>query len=97
MSKYILSPQAQKRLKQIKDYTLENYGRDQKNNYLKMLRDKMHLTANSPYKVGKNRVDIKEGYFSLRAEKHYIYYRICDAHIEIIDILHKSMEPTRHI
>ena len=30
---------------------------------------------------------IKEGYFSLRVEKHYIYYRICNAHIETIDIL----------
>ncbi len=97
MPRYILSPQAQKRLKQIRDYTLENHGKQQKKMYMKMLRDKMRLAAESPDKEGKERSDIKTGYYSIRAEKHYIYYRIRDTHIDIIDVLHGSMEPNRHI
>ncbi len=97
MSKYTLSPQAQERLKQIHDYTLKNHGLKQKNNYIKMLRSKMREAAKNPEKAGKSRTDIKMGYYSIRAEKHYIYYRIATTYIDVIDILHESMEPQRHI
>ena len=97
MPKYVLSPKAQKHLKQIRDYTLENHGERQKKTYMRMLRDKMRLAAKNPDKEGRARDDIKQGYYSIRAEKHYIYYRIRDTHIDIIDVLHESMEPQRHI
>jgi len=93
---YLLSPQAQKSLIQIGQYTFENFGQQQKMYYLKMLRKRMRAAAKSPYK-GRERGDIKTGYYSLQAEKHHIYYRIRDTHIEIIDVLHQSMEPKIHI
>ena len=46
---------------------------------------------------GKERSDIKPGYLSIQAEKHNIYYRITDARIEIIAVLHHSMEPRLHL
>lgn len=96
MAKYLLSPEALKSLEQISSYTLENYGQQQKKAYLKMLRDHMRSAAKNP-DTGQERNDIKQGYYSARAEKHHIYYRIRDTHIEIIDVLHQSMEPKRHI
>ena len=96
MGQYHLSPQAQKSLRQISQYTLENYGQQQRKKYLKMLRDGMRLAAKNPDK-GQERSEIKAGYYSLRAEKHHIYYRVRDTHIEIIDVLHQSMEPELHI
>ena len=97
MSQYRLSPQAQKRLRQIRNYTVKNHGERQKKVYMNMLREVMRRAAKNPNKVGKERNDIKVGYFSIRAEKHYIYYRIRESHIDIIDVLHESMEPRRHI
>jgi len=94
--KFILSPEALKSLRQIRDYTLENYGQQQKKAYLKMLRDRMRLAAKSPDK-GKERGDIKSGCYSIQAEKHHIYYRVRDTHIEVIDVLHQSMEPNLHL
>lgn len=96
MPKYILSLQAQKSIKQISKYTLENYGESQRKQYLKILRKQMRLIANSP-KQGRERSDIKPGYYSIKAEKHHIYYRIRNTHIEVIDVLHQSMEPKLHI
>lgn len=96
MSKYILSPQASERLKQTSKYTLENFGENQKKKYLTMLRNTMREAAKNPEK-GKDRSEIKKGYYSVRAEKHNIYYRIRETHIEIIDVLHQSMEPRLHI
>ena len=96
MPQYLLSPQAQKHLKQIRDYTVKNHGEIQKKAYMKMLRDKMRLVAKKPTE-GKARDDIKSGYYSIRVEKHFIYYRIRSTHVDIIDVLHESMEPHRHI
>ena len=96
MSRYTLSPQAQNSILQIAEYTLENYGKVQRKKYLGLLRDKMRLVAKSPA-MGKERPEIKAGYYSIRAEKHFIYYRIADSGIEIIDVLHQAMEPRLHI
>ena len=96
MASYLLSSQAQQSLVQISQYTLDNFGERQKKSYLKMLRDRMRAAAKNPEK-GKERGDVKTGYYSLQAEKHPIYYRIRDSHIEIIDVLHQSMEPKIHI
>jgi len=96
MANYLLSPQAQQSLVQISQYTLDNFGERQKKSYLKMLRDRMRAAAKNPEK-GRARGDIKPGYYSLQAEKHPIYYRIRDSHVEIIDVLHQSMETKIHI
>ena len=96
MPKYFLSPQAERSLIQISDYTLKNFGQQQKKKYLKMLRDRMREAAASPTE-GRDCNDIMQCYYSVQAEKHHIYYRQGDACIEIIDVLHQSMEPNLHL
>ncbi|MDT0498131.1 type II toxin-antitoxin system RelE/ParE family toxin [Algiphilus sp. W345] len=96
MAKYLLSPQAEKSLIQISDYTLKKFGERQRRKYLGMLRKEMRAAAANPER-GRERNEIKPGYYSVPAEKHHIYYRIGDAHIEIIDVLHQSMEPSLHL
>jgi len=56
----------------------------------------MKLLAAQPSQ-GKERSEIKAGYYSYFVGSHTIYYRISDTHIDIIDILRQSMEPTLHI
>ncbi len=75
---------------------MENYGLQQKNTYLEMLHHRVREAATNPEK-GQERSDIKAGHFSIRVEKHHIYYRVGDTHVEIIDVLHQSMEPNRHL
>jgi len=96
MAEYLLSPRAQQSLVQISQYTLDNFGERQKKRYLKILRDRMRTAAKNPEK-GKVRDDIKTDYYSLQAEKHTVYYRIRNSRIEIIDVLHQSMEPNIHV
>lgn len=97
MPSYILSLQAQESLHQIRTYTLKNYGQQQTLTYLKMLRDGMRAAAQRPDAKGMARDDIKKGYYSVFVGKHTIYYRIRDTHIDIIDVLHQSMDPMRHL
>ena len=94
---YTLSPQAQIRLRQIRDYTLKNYGAAQNTVYLAMLRDKMRIIAQDPVKHGKMRDDIRRGIYSIKADKHVIFYRIRETEVQIIDVLHQAMDPARHI
>lgn len=96
MTRYLLSPQAETSLIQIIAYTLRHFGQQQKTKTLKMLRERMRQAAASPAR-GRKRNEIKQGYFSVQAEQHHIYYRLGEAHIEIIDVLHQSMEPSLHL
>ena len=96
MAKYILSPQAQRSLQDIRAYTLEHFGKQQTTAYLKILKKHMKDLAATPTR-GKERDEIKVGYYSSFIGSHTIYYRIADVHIEIIDVLHQSMEPMRHL
>ncbi len=96
MPKYILSPQAQESLRDIRDFSLENFGKEQTNIYLQSIRKRMRDLAKQPSR-GRIREDLKAGYYSDFVGSHTIYYRIQETHIEIIDVPHQSMEPTRHI
>ncbi|MCG8639167.1 MAG: type II toxin-antitoxin system RelE/ParE family toxin [Desulfobacterales bacterium] len=40
---------------------------------------------------------MKKGYLSFLAGSHIIFYRKSKNHVDIIDILHQSMEPYRHL
>jgi toxin ParE1/3/4 len=96
MHKFVLSPQAQKSLHQIRSYTLKNFGKQQTKLYLRVMRARMLHLAKHPLD-GKLRDDIKAGYYSYYEGSHTIYYRIRDTHIDVIDVLHQSMEPTKHL
>ena len=47
--------------------------------------------------IGRKREEIKKGHLSFLAGSHVIFYRESKNHVDIIDILHQSMEPYRHL
>ncbi len=97
MPTYFLSPQAQDSLRGVRAYTLKHYGEKQARVYLKLLRDGMREAAKRPNTAGMPRDEIKKGYYSIFAGRHTIYYRIRTSHIDIIHVLHQSMDPMRHL
>jgi len=96
MSKYVLSPAAQESLLNIKAYSIKTFGKKRTTVYLKALRDRMRILSESPL-MGTARNEIKNGYYSCFEGSHTIYYRIAETHIDIIGILHQSMEPSTHL
>ncbi|WP_319550235.1 type II toxin-antitoxin system RelE/ParE family toxin [Desulfogranum marinum] len=93
---YILSPNAQESLRNIKAYSFEQFGHEQTISYLKLIEKKLRVIAESP-DIGRKRGEIKKGYLSFLAGSHVIYYRKARKHVDIIDILHQSMDPYRHL
>jgi len=96
MTKYLLSPEAQKSLSNIKAYSNKKFGPQRTKTYLQDIRNRMQALAENPSR-GRIREDLKVGYHSDFVGSHTIYYRVRPTHIEIIDVLHQSMEPSKHI
>lgn len=96
MTQFILSPNAQKSLRKIKAYSLEQFGEEQTITYLKLIEKKLQMIAKSP-DMGRKREEVKKGYLSFLAGSHVIFYRKAKSHVDIIDLLHQSMEPYRHL
>lgn len=96
MAKYLLSPEAQQSLRNIKAYSNKKFGPQRTKTYLQDIRHRMQALAENPSR-GIIREDLKVGYHSDFVGSHTIYYRVQPAHIEIIDVLHQSMEPSKHI
>ena len=96
MAQYKLSLEAYKSLEHITDYSVEQFGTHQTNIYLNQLRKRIRWLAENPH-LGKPRNEIMSGYHSYFEGSHTIFYTIEDDHIGIIDILHQSMDPARHL
>lgn len=96
MRKYILSPNAQKSLKQIKLYSQKKFGKQQTRLYLTALKDNLDRIAEDPL-MGTQRSDIKEGYYSVIFGSHVIFYRIKKNQVNVIDVLHQSMDTLKHL
>ncbi|MEP7453226.1 type II toxin-antitoxin system RelE/ParE family toxin [Phyllobacterium sp. SB3] len=92
---YKLSPLAENDLENIWLYTFENWSAKQADTY--------HITIIESFSaLAKARrtgcpVDIREGYFKHAVGSHVIYYKLLDAEIAIIRVLHQRMDVNRHL
>ncbi len=92
MSTFTLTNKAFADLKDIGRYTLQQWGREQRNLYLKMLDATFRQLAANPLK-GKDCSDIRNGYRKFNAGGHVIFYRqLSSDTIEIVRILHGRMD-----
>lgn len=96
MTCFVLSSNAKRSLQEIKSYSLERFGERVTLAYLEKLHGKMRHLAENPAS-GKSRDEIRPGYYSCFEGSHTIYYKIHADSIAIIDVLHQSMEPMRHL
>lgn len=68
----------------------------QKNKYLRLLDAKFKQLSEHPH-LGARRDWIREGYRSARQGRHLIIYREVADGIEIVRVLHESMDIDRHL
>ncbi|MCS0265646.1 type II toxin-antitoxin system RelE/ParE family toxin [Vibrio sp. YT-16] len=92
MKPFQLTNKAKSDLRDIALFTSRRWGREQRNIYLKQFDDSFWLLAESP-DIGKTCDEIRDGYRKFPQGSHVIFYRqIGSQNIEIIRILHKSMD-----
>ena len=97
MASYNLTLKAVDDLKNIWEYTFENWSEKQADYYYITLIETCTLIANSP-QIVKNYEGIVKSLFGLIINHHIIFYRqISDDKVEIIRILHERMDLIKNI
>ncbi len=96
MAGFYLTQAAKADLKEIGRYTKREWGVAQRDKYLAMLDECFHTLAAHPFR-GTDCGDIREGYRKYGAGSHVIFYRQVAAAVEIVRILHGSMDTGRHL
>ena len=88
---YRLTPRAAEDLDAIADFTIQTWGLDQLETYLRSLNSRFEWLAENPF-AGRERNDVHPGYRSFPEGSHIIFYMVSDDHVDIIGIPHKSMD-----
>ena len=96
MSQLSLTPKARADLDAIWEYTVTHWDIEQAEAYLRSLGETMKLLANQPG-IGRNIDNIREGYLKFPAASHIFIYRTQPNIVEVVRILHMSMEVERHV
>lgn len=96
MASFRLKPEALADLNDIGDYTLEKWGEEQEEVYLASLYKAFSDIADHPYS-GSSYEHVRERYRKYIIGKHLIFYRVLDSEIEIVRVLHHSMDIDHHL
>jgi toxin ParE1/3/4 len=88
---YSLRQQALDDLESIWLYSYQEWGVEQADQYLRSLLSRFIWLAENP-RLGKQRPEIKPGYYCFPEGMHLIFYKITRDRIDIIGIPHQSMD-----
>jgi toxin ParE1/3/4 len=91
MSRYRITPRAAEDLRRIARYTLETWGRAQRDIYLSAIDRRFSWLAENPT-LGKPRPEVAEGYHSYPQGAHVIFYLVHADRIDIIGVPHQRMD-----
>lgn len=94
--KYTLRRAAVEDLKDIGTYTLENFGRSQRDKYLKGLEERFAFLGDNP-QSGRSRDDVGIGYRCSAYGKHVVFYKVIGGVVEISAVLHERMVPEQKV
>lgn len=95
MPRVRVTPRAFEDLKNIGRYTLQQWGRTQRDAYLRGLDARFDWLARNP-EAGRKRDEIAPGYRSFSHEAHAVFYLIREDGIGIIGVPHQAMDVPGH-
>lgn len=93
---YALRDLAVADLEAIWVYTVEQWGVEQAERYLKSLFACFEDLAENP-QLGRQRDEVKAGYRSFPQGRHVVFYLVVPAGIEVIGIVHQSADVDTHL
>jgi toxin ParE1/3/4 len=96
MTGYVLSPRAQADLDEIWDYTEQRWRAAQAERYIRQLQQGIELMAADPRR-GQACDEIRTGYRKYGIGSHVIFYRLTADGIDVVRILHASMDFDHHL
>lgn len=91
-----LSATAEEDLRRIADYTRRHWGDRQRTVYLGRIRTLLADLRDRPG-IGAARPEIAPGLRAHPVGRHVVFYRDTEAALVVVRILHRSMDPRRHV
>ena len=91
-----LSRRARQDLEDIWLYTFQQWSSAQADAYVADLLTACEGLA-SGEKIARSAHDIREGYHQYRSGSHSIYFKLSDTHVDVLRILHQSMDVGAHL
>ena len=96
MRRLVVSKRAEADLREIWLYSLRNWGAAQADRYLDELDGGLQKCRNDPER-GKQRDDVRPGYWSRSIRRHVAFYTFTDVEVLVQRVLHGSMDPDLHL
>ena len=96
MRSIVQSSQSEQDLTDIWIYTAEEWNLEQADLYVDELVAGIERLSSHP-ELGHSREDIRTGYRSLNVSQHIVFYKITNEEVQIIRVLHKSVDVQRHL
>jgi len=96
MTRYLLRPRAQRDLEEIWTYTAGTWSPAQAETYVRQVQHSCRMIAVDP-RLGRSCDDIRAGYRKFRSGSHFLFYRPIKDGVEIVRILHFSMDFEQHL
>lgn len=96
MSRYRLTPAAQRDLSSIWDFTEERWDVRQAETYIAEIRTAIERVADDPRR-GRACDEIRKGYRRYGIGSHLLFYVESGEGVDVVRILHQRMDPIRHI
>jgi toxin ParE1/3/4 len=85
MTRYVLSPRAQRDIDEIWDYSASIWGVEQAEVYVRQIRRAVQIVGEYPRR-GRARDDIRAGYRKYPARSHFVFYRLVEGGIDVVRI-----------
>jgi toxin ParE1/3/4 len=95
-ARYYLYPRARTDLDQVWSYSVKNWGDERAELYLRELQKALEMLAAHP-RLGRACDDIRPGYFKMPVGSHVVFYKLGQARIDVVRILHGRMDFDRHL
>ena len=96
MSGVFLSPKAKSDLSDVWDYTILQWGFAQAEKYIRELYSVMEAQTRD-LSTSVDISDVRQGYRKVRSGSHVIFFKVIKDGIDVVRILHQTMDFDRHI
>ncbi len=96
MTGYVLRPRARRDIEQIWDNTAKSWGTAQAEVYVRQIQGSLETIACEP-RIGRTCDEVRVGYRKFPSGSHIVFYRISADTIDVVRILHQSMDFEQHV
>jgi toxin ParE1/3/4 len=96
MTRYVLSPRAQRDIEDIWNYTVQRWGADQAERYVGDIARAIEIVS-ADRRRGRACDEIRAGYFKCQVGSHVVFYRRVKSTVAVVRILHQRMDFERHL